>query len=90
VVEPEEEAVDLQETDVDQAILDNEKALLAEVQQALARIHPLSLQEAWAHLPSFGRQSSSGSLPPDTGQLVRVQNIAYCFDFPVQNVERYH
>ena len=38
VFEPEEEAVDLQETDVDQAILDNEKALLAEVQQALARI----------------------------------------------------
>jgi DnaK suppressor protein len=38
VVEPEEEAVDLQQTDVDQAILDNEKALLAEVQQALARI----------------------------------------------------
>jgi DnaK suppressor protein len=38
VVEPEEEAVDLQETDVEQAILDNEKALLAEVQQALARI----------------------------------------------------
>ena len=38
VVEPEEEAVDLQETDVEQAILDNEKALLVEVQQALARI----------------------------------------------------
>ena len=38
VVEPEEEAVDLQQTDVDQAILDNERALLAEVQQALARI----------------------------------------------------
>ena len=38
VVEPEEEAVDLQETDVDQAILDNEKTLLAEVQQALVRI----------------------------------------------------
>ena len=38
VVEPEEEAVDLQQTDVDQAVLDNEKALLAEVQQALARI----------------------------------------------------
>ena len=38
VVEPEEEAVDLQETDVEQAILDNEKALLAEVQQALVRI----------------------------------------------------
>ncbi len=38
VEEPEEEAVDLQETDVDQAILDNEKTLLAEVQQALARI----------------------------------------------------
>jgi DnaK suppressor protein len=38
VVEPEEEAVDLQQTDEDQAILDNEKALLAEVQQALARI----------------------------------------------------
>ncbi len=38
VVEPEEEAVDLQQTDVDQAILDNEKTLLAEVQQALARI----------------------------------------------------
>ena len=38
VEEPEEEAVDLQETDVDQAILDNEKTLLVEVQQALARI----------------------------------------------------
>ena len=38
VEDPEEEAVDLQETDVDQAILDNEKTLLAEVQQALARI----------------------------------------------------
>ncbi len=38
VEEPEEEAVDLQEIDVDQAILDNEKTLLAEVQQALARI----------------------------------------------------
>jgi DnaK suppressor protein len=38
VVEPEEEAVDLQETDVDQAILDNERTLLTEVQQALARI----------------------------------------------------
>jgi DnaK suppressor protein len=38
VEEPEEEAVDLQETDVDQAILDNEKTLLDEVQQALARI----------------------------------------------------
>ena len=38
VEEPEEEAVDLQETDVEQAILDNEKMLLAEVQQALARI----------------------------------------------------
>ncbi len=38
VEEREEEAVDLQETDVDQAILDNEKTLLAEVQQALARI----------------------------------------------------
>ena len=38
VVEPEEEAVDLQEIDVEQAILDNEKTLLAEVQQALARI----------------------------------------------------
>jgi len=38
VVEPEEEAVDLQEIDVDQAILDNERTLLAEVQQALARI----------------------------------------------------
>jgi DnaK suppressor protein len=37
-VEPEEEAVDLEETDVEQAILDNEKALLFEVQQALARI----------------------------------------------------
>ena len=38
VVEPEEEAVDLEETDVEQAILDNENALLVEVQQALARI----------------------------------------------------
>jgi DnaK suppressor protein len=38
VEEREEEAVDLQETDVDQAILDNEKTLLVEVQQALARI----------------------------------------------------
>jgi DnaK suppressor protein len=38
VEEPEEEAVDLEETDVDQAVLDNEKTLLAEVQQALARI----------------------------------------------------
>src|SRR5260370_24808843 len=38
VEEPEEEAVDLQETDVEEAILDNEKTLLAEVQQALARI----------------------------------------------------
>jgi len=38
VVEPEEEAVDLQETDIEQAILDNEKTLLVEVQQALARI----------------------------------------------------
>jgi DnaK suppressor protein len=38
VVEPEEEAVDLQETDVEQALLDNERTLLAEVQQALARI----------------------------------------------------
>src|SRR5215469_1645956 len=38
VEDPEGEAVDLQETDVDQAILDNEKTLLAEVQQALARI----------------------------------------------------
>ena len=37
-VEPEEEAVDLEETDVEQAIMDNEKALLFEVQQALARI----------------------------------------------------
>ena len=37
-VEPEEEAVDLEETDVEQAILDNEKTLLVEVQQALARI----------------------------------------------------
>ena len=33
VVEPEEEAVDLQETDVEQALLDNEKALRAEVQR---------------------------------------------------------
>jgi hypothetical protein len=32
VEEPEEEAVDLQETDVEQAILDSEKTLLAEVQ----------------------------------------------------------
>ncbi|HEX6552983.1 MAG TPA: TraR/DksA C4-type zinc finger protein [Ktedonobacteraceae bacterium] len=38
VFEPEEEAVDLQQTDVDQAILENERTLLAEVQQALARI----------------------------------------------------
>jgi len=38
VEEPEEEAVDLEEADVDQAILDNEKTLLSEVQQALARI----------------------------------------------------
>ena len=38
VFEPEEEAVDLQETDVDQALLENERTLLAEVQQALARI----------------------------------------------------
>jgi DnaK suppressor protein len=38
VVEPEEEAVDLEESDVDQAILNNEKTLLVEVQQALARI----------------------------------------------------
>src|SRR5260221_3266796 len=38
VVEPEEEAVDLQEIDVEQAILDNEKTLPAEVQQALERI----------------------------------------------------
>ena len=38
VVEPEEEAVDLEQTDIDQAILDNEKALLVEVQQALERI----------------------------------------------------
>jgi DnaK suppressor protein len=38
VEEPEEEAVDLQETDVEQAILDSEKTLLAEVQQALVRI----------------------------------------------------
>src|SRR5260370_35975189 len=38
VAEPEEEAVDLPETDVDQAILDSEKTLLAEVQQALGRI----------------------------------------------------
>jgi len=30
--------VDLQETDVEQAILDSEKTLLAEVQQALVRI----------------------------------------------------
>ena len=30
--------MDLQEIDVDQAILDNEKTLLAEVQQTLARI----------------------------------------------------
>ena len=37
-VEPEEEAVDLEETDVEQALLDNEKTLLFEVQQALARI----------------------------------------------------
>jgi DnaK suppressor protein len=38
VVEPEEEAVDLEETDVEQAILENERTLLAEIQQALARI----------------------------------------------------
>src|SRR5215467_7130584 len=38
VLEPEEEAVDLEETDVEQAILDNEKTLLNEVQQALKRI----------------------------------------------------
>src|ERR1700758_141819 len=38
VVEPEEEAVDLEESDVEQAILNNEKTLLIEVQQALARI----------------------------------------------------
>jgi DnaK suppressor protein len=38
VEEREEEAVDLQETDVEQALLDNEQTLLAEVQQALARI----------------------------------------------------
>ena len=38
VEDPEGEAVDLQEIDVDQALLDNEKTLLAEVQQALARI----------------------------------------------------
>ena len=30
--------MDLEQADVEQAILDNEKALLAEVQQALARI----------------------------------------------------
>ena len=36
--ELEEEAVDLEETDVEQAILDNENELLVEVQQALARI----------------------------------------------------
>jgi RNA polymerase-binding transcription factor len=30
--------VDREETDVEQSLLDNEKALLAEVQQALARI----------------------------------------------------
>ena len=38
VLEPEEEAVDLEESDVDQTILNNEKTLLVEVQQALARI----------------------------------------------------
>ena len=38
VVEPEEDAVDLEQTDVDQALLENEKTLLAEVQQALVRI----------------------------------------------------
>src|SRR5260370_8299216 len=38
VEEPEEEGVDIQETDVEQGILDSEKTLLAEVQQALVRI----------------------------------------------------
>lgn len=38
VEESEEEAVDLEESDVEQAILNNEQALLVEVQQALARI----------------------------------------------------
>ena len=36
--ESEEGAVDLEETDEEQAILDNEKTLLFEVRQALARI----------------------------------------------------
>src|SRR5258707_5049839 len=43
VAEPEEEAVDLQGKDVDQAILDNEKTLLAEGQQGLVRI------DNWRH-----------------------------------------
>ena len=55
VEEPEEEAVDLQETDVDQAILDNEKTLLAEVQQALARIEH----------GTYGRCSNCGQPIPE-------------------------
>jgi DnaK suppressor protein len=38
VLESEEEAVDLVESDVEQAILNNEKTLFVEVQQALTRI----------------------------------------------------
>src|SRR5258706_15946897 len=38
MVEPEEEAVDLQETDGDQEILDNEKTLLVKGKQAVASI----------------------------------------------------
>ncbi len=38
VVEPEEGAVDIEQADLERAIQDNEKTLLVEVQQALARI----------------------------------------------------
>lgn len=37
-IEREEQAVDLEETDIEQAILANERALLNEVEQALKRI----------------------------------------------------
>ena len=56
-VEPEEEAVDLEETDVEQAILDNEKTLLVEVQQALARIEN----------GTYGGAAIAGSQSPKNG-----------------------
>src|SRR5258707_3209298 len=70
VEESEEEAVDLQEKDGDQAILDNEKTLLAEVQQALARIEN----------GTYGICSNCGQPIPEK-RLEAISSGTVCWDF---------